>query len=82
MESHVLSLSLPRLLILSVAQVDDRGLYSPGQMWLKREDIHGRARAAVPYLGMVTIILNDYPMLKYVMLGMMGLFVLTNKEQS
>jgi len=63
-------------------QVDDRGLYSPGQMWLKREDIHGRARAAVPYLGMVTIILNDYPMLKYVMLGTMGLFVLTSKEQA
>ena len=32
------------------------------------------------YLGMVTIILNDYPMLKYVLVGIMGLFVLTNKE--
>ncbi len=29
---------------------------------------------------MVTIILNDYPMLKYVLVGIMGLFVLTNKE--
>ena len=32
------------------------------------------------YLGMVTIILNDYPALKYVLIGIMGLFVLTNKE--
>lgn len=62
-------------------QVDDRGLYAPGQLWLERSDIQGRARAALPYLGMVTIILNDYPMLKYVLLTMMGLFVLTGKEE-
>lgn len=29
---------------------------------------------------MVTIILNDYPALKYLLIGIMGLFVLTNKE--
>jgi signal peptidase len=29
---------------------------------------------------MVTIILNDYPALKYVLVAVMGLFVLTNKE--
>ena len=60
--------------------VDDRGLYAPGQMWLQREDVLGRARGAVPYIGMVTIILNDYPMLKYLLVGVMGLFVLTSKE--
>ena len=32
------------------------------------------------YVGMVTIILNDYPALKYVLVAVMGLFVLTNKE--
>merc|ERR1719197_1908931 len=61
-------------------RVDDRGLYAPGQLWLKREDILGRARGTLRYLGMVTIILNDYPALKYVLIGIMGLFVLTNKE--
>lgn len=61
-------------------RVDDRGLYSPGQLWLEREDILGRARGTLRYLGMVTIILNDYPVLKYVLIGVMGLFVLTNKE--
>ena len=61
-------------------RVDDRGLYAPGQLWLQREDILGRAKGTLRYLGMVTIILNDYPVLKYVLIGVMGLFVLTNKE--
>jgi signal peptidase len=25
-------------------QVDDRGLYSPGQLWLEKKDVVGRAR--------------------------------------
>jgi signal peptidase len=61
-------------------RVDDRGLYAPGQLWLKREDILGKAVGTLRYVGMVTIALNDYPVLKYVLVGMMGLFVLTNKE--
>jgi len=61
-------------------KVDDLGLYAPGQKWLKREDILGRARGTLRYLGMVTIILNDHPMLKVLLIGIMGLFVLTNKE--
>lgn len=34
----------------------------------------------MPYVGMVTIILNDYPMVKYVVLGLMGFFVLIAKD--
>ena len=30
---------------------------------------------------MVTIMMNDYPMLKYLMIGGLGLFVITSKEQ-
>ena len=60
--------------------VDDRGLYKPGQQWLKRSDVLGRAIATVPYIGMVTIMMNDYPKFKYILIGVMGLFVLTNKE--
>lgn len=52
------------LLFLPRPQVNDRGLYVPGQMWLSREDILGRARGTLRYVGMVTIILNDYPPLK------------------
>jgi signal peptidase len=29
---------------------------------------------------MVTIIMNDYPIVKYILVGLMGLFVLTTKE--
>jgi signal peptidase I len=61
-------------------RVDDRGLYAPGQLWLEREDILGKATGTLRYVGMVTIALNDYPVLKYVLVGMMGLFVLTSKE--
>lgn len=50
--------------IYCMPQVNDRGLYVPGQMWLSREDILGRARGTLRYVGMVTIILNDYPPLK------------------
>jgi signal peptidase len=61
-------------------RVDDRGLYAPGQLWLNRDDILGRAVGTLRYVGMVTIALNEYPVLKYVLVGMMGLFVLTSKE--
>lgn len=60
--------------------IDDRNLYAPGQMWLSRSEIIGRAHASVPYVGMVTILLNDYPWLKITLVGFMGLFVLTGKE--
>ena len=61
-------------------RIDDRSLYSPGQLWLSREDVLGKAVGTLRYIGMVTIMLNDYPALKYALVGLMGLFVLTNKE--
>lgn len=45
-------------------QVDDRGLYAPGQYWLERKDLIGKAKGFVPYIGIVTIVMNDYPQLK------------------
>ncbi|CAK9111965.1 Signal peptidase complex catalytic subunit SEC11C (Microsomal signal peptidase 21 kDa subunit) (SPase 21 kDa subunit) (SEC11 homolog C) (SEC11-like protein 3) (SPC21) [Durusdinium trenchii] len=62
--------------------IDDRrgGIYARGQAWLDRNSIMGRARVYVPKVGMVTILLNDYPYLKFVVLGVMGIFVLTSKE--
>ena len=38
------------------------------------------AHRYLPYIGMVTIIMNDYPIVKYILVGLMGLFVLTTKE--
>lgn len=63
-------------------QVHDHwGIYNPGQMWLSREDVMGRAVGFLPYCGMVTIWLTDYPVVKYVLLGVMGLFVIFAKDQ-
>ena len=60
--------------------VDDRGLYAQDQVWLERSDIVGRARGFVPYVGMITILMNDYPKLKYVVLGILGIFVLVHRD--
>jgi signal peptidase I len=61
-------------------QVDDRGLYAPGQLWLEKKDVVGRAKGFVPYVGMVTILMNDYPKFKYVTLALLGVFVLVHRE--
>uniref|UniRef100_A0A8C5LLZ4 Signal peptidase complex catalytic subunit SEC11 n=1 Tax=Leptobrachium leishanense TaxID=445787 RepID=A0A8C5LLZ4_9ANUR len=45
-------------------EVDDRGLYKEGQNWLEKKDVVGRARGFLPYVGMVTIVMNDYPKFK------------------
>ncbi|KAI6649760.1 hypothetical protein LOD99_6549 [Oopsacas minuta] len=60
--------------------VDDRSLYAPGQMWLERTDVIGRAKGYVPYVGMVTILMNDYPQLKYAVLLLLGVYVLIHRE--
>lgn len=44
--------------------VDDRGLYAPGQLWLAKNHVVGRARGFLPYVGLVTIYMNDYPHFK------------------
>jgi len=40
----------------------------------------GKMRAYLPYMGMFTIWLNDYPLFKYAVLGLMGFFVLIAKD--
>merc|ERR1711970_699592 len=60
--------------------VDDRGLYAPGQLWLDRKDVVGRARGFLPYVGIVTIIMNEYPKFKCVVLLCLGIYVLIHRE--
>ena len=55
-------------------------LFAAGQSWINKEHVIGRAKGYLPYIGMVTILMNDYPMIKYILVGLMGLFVLTTKE--
>eukprot|EP00878_Enallax_costatus_P038090 GHUV01043241.1.p1 GENE.GHUV01043241.1~~GHUV01043241.1.p1 ORF type:complete len:136 (+),score=27.86 GHUV01043241.1:431-838(+) len=61
---------------------DDRwgGLYPPGVEWLHMEHIMGRAVGYLPYMGMITIIMNDHPMLKYGLIAVLGLMVIVSKE--
>mmetsp|Transcript_66123 Transcript_66123/g.166760 ORF Transcript_66123/g.166760 Transcript_66123/m.166760 type:complete len:183 (+) Transcript_66123:183-731(+) len=61
-------------------QVDDRGLYSHRQLFIGRKEVMGRAQAFLPYVGMITIWLNDYPWLKYILIGSMGFFVIIGRE--
>lgn len=38
------------------------------------------ARSFLPHVGRVTIVMNDYPMFKYALIAVLGIFVLTSKE--
>ena len=60
--------------------IDDRGLYNPGQFWISKEDIMGRVIGHMPYLGMITIIMNDYPQAKVALLISLALMTLLNRE--
>ncbi|TRY80078.1 hypothetical protein TCAL_09327 [Tigriopus californicus] len=60
--------------------VDDRGLYAPGQNWLAKKDVVGRARGFLPYVGIVTILMNEYPKFKYCVLACLGIYVLIHRE--
>eukprot|EP01112_Ceratiomyxa_fruticulosa_P005768 TRINITY_DN16613_c0_g1_i1.p1 TRINITY_DN16613_c0_g1~~TRINITY_DN16613_c0_g1_i1.p1 ORF type:complete len:181 (-),score=20.02 TRINITY_DN16613_c0_g1_i1:40-582(-) len=62
-------------------QVDDQyGIYAHGQKYLNRRHIIGRAHGYLPYVGQVTIIMNDYPKVKYLLIGALALFVITTRE--
>ena len=61
-------------------QVDDRALYNRGQLWIEPKDIVGRAGGMAPYVGMVTIIMNDYPKIKWAVLAVLTALTLLNRE--
>ncbi|KAJ5130458.1 uncharacterized protein N7515_006497 [Penicillium bovifimosum] len=60
---------------------DDTELYAQDQDHLNRaEDIVGSVRGYIPMVGYVTIMLSEHPWLKTVMLGIMGLMVMLQRE--
>ncbi|KAF4976877.1 hypothetical protein FZEAL_6519 [Fusarium zealandicum] len=59
---------------------DDTELYATGQDYLVRNDIIGSVVAYMPFVGYVTILLSEHPWLKTVMLGIMGLLVVLQRE--
>lgn len=60
--------------------VDDRGLYADGQQWLGMDDIVGHAVGVLPYVGFVTIVMNEWPQLKYGVLGLLALYIILHRE--
>jgi signal peptidase len=40
----------------------------------------GKMKAYLPYVGYITIILNDNPMFKYFVLGLMAFFTIVAKD--
>ncbi|KAD4982882.1 hypothetical protein E3N88_19553 [Mikania micrantha] len=59
---------------------DDMFLYAQDQMWLKQHHITGRAIGFLPYVGWVTIILTEQPIIKYILIGALGLLAVFSKE--
>ncbi|KZV96015.1 putative signal peptidase [Exidia glandulosa HHB12029] len=58
---------------------DDIGLYR-GLPWLERSHIVGKVRGFLPYVGYATIAMNDFPQLKYALLGGLALMALVQRE--
>ncbi|ORY83562.1 hypothetical protein BCR35DRAFT_290575 [Leucosporidium creatinivorum] len=58
---------------------DDVGLYN-GMRYLRRSHIVGKVQGYVPYVGYVTILMNDYPKLKYALLAVLGGGILLQRE--
>ena len=60
---------------------DDTELYAAGQSFLNRkEDVIGSVVGFIPFVGYVTILLSEHPWLKQVMLGIMGVMVVLQRE--
>ncbi|CAD6566738.1 MAG: Signal peptidase complex catalytic subunit [Alectoria sarmentosa] len=60
---------------------DDTELYARGQNYLTRStDIIGSVVGYVPFVGYVTILLSEHPWLKTVLLGLMGVMVVLQRE--
>ena len=60
--------------------VDDRGLYNKGVLYLTDSMVVGKVAGIIPYGGYLTIMLNDYPLFKYAVLGLMLITVLVQKD--
>lgn len=59
----------------------DEELYARGQSLLDRDrDVVGSVVGFIPFVGYGTILLSEYPWLKTVMLGLMGLTVVLQRE--
>jgi len=49
-------------------------------VWSAETDMAGDACRYLPLIGQATIIMNDYPYVKYLLIGVLGIFVITSKD--
>ncbi|EPZ36185.1 Sec11-like 3, isoform CRA_b [Rozella allomycis CSF55] len=64
--------------------VDDRVLYReavPSKNWLKRKEVTGRVSGYLPYLGYITILMNENPKVKYLVIAIIAFFAILKREQ-
>lgn len=61
---------------------DDITLYPRGVNWLQRKHLLGTVRGFLPYIGWATIVMNDYPAVKYCLIGGLALWTIFGDEES
>ena len=49
-------------------------------MYLDESNVVAHVWATIPYSGYMTLLMNDYPIAKYTMIGLMFIGVLLNKD--
>lgn len=77
--SYVRTLPSPRVLPLPPGS-DRFATDAKGQDYLERQDIIGSVVGYIPFVGYVTIMLSEHPWMKTAMLGIMGVFVVLQRE--
>ncbi|KNE72278.1 signal peptidase I [Allomyces macrogynus ATCC 38327] len=56
------------------------GEHQPGKLWITTDEVVGKVYGYAPYVGYLTIAMADFPQLKVVLLGALGLFALLTRE--
>ena len=59
---------------------DDVALYPRGMKWLNKTHVMGKVVGFLPHVGRATIIMNDYPLVKYALIAVLGIIVMTSKD--
>ncbi|EUD67625.1 signal peptidase I [Plasmodium inui San Antonio 1] len=60
--------------------IDDRGLYESNQYWLENEHVLGLSVGYAPYIGMLTIWVNEYPAMKWGIVSLMLFMIVLGYE--
>ncbi|KAG5510797.1 hypothetical protein JKF63_07869 [Porcisia hertigi] len=59
---------------------DDRFLFKQGREWVEEDMIIGKTYAYIPYIGYLTIAVNEVKIIKYIFVGLVGFFLLITDD--